>query len=86
MTKAEPAKKVERTSAGLRDALFDELDGLRDGSINPTKANATAKIASTIVDTVSMELAVYKAMSKQAAPSEMEDTKLPFIQLGHAKK
>lgn len=34
-----------RTSAGLRDALFDELDSLRNGTTNPAKANAVAKLA-----------------------------------------
>lgn len=51
---------ADRTSAGLRSALFDELDGLRDGTINATRANAVAKLATTIVETVRMELDVAK--------------------------
>lgn len=81
MSKNEIAKKIERSSAGLRDALFDELDGLRDGSVNATKANATAKIASAIVDTVTMEIAAYKILSKQPANPVM-DSKLPPLSLG----
>ena len=42
-----PAPAVARTSAGLRNALFDELDGLRSGTTNATKANATAKLGQT---------------------------------------
>lgn len=63
MTK-EAKAPIPRTSAGLRDALFEEMDALRNGTTNSTKANATAKIAMAIVGTVEMELAVHKVMSK----------------------
>ena len=53
-----------RTSAGLRDALFDELDNLRNGSTNPARANAVAKLAGQVVDTVKMELDVQKHIAK----------------------
>lgn len=55
-----PLSMTERTSAGLRTALFDELDGLRKGTVNATRANAVAKLATTIVETVRMELDVAK--------------------------
>jgi hypothetical protein len=55
---------VPRTSAGLRGALFDELDSLRGGKSNAAKANATAKLASAIVATVEMELEVHRTMAK----------------------
>jgi len=45
-----------RTSAGLRDALFDELDRVRAGTSNPTCANAVAKLASGVIESVRMEL------------------------------
>lgn len=51
---------TDRTSAGLRTALFDELDGLRAGTVTATRANAVAKLATTIVETVRMELDVAK--------------------------
>jgi hypothetical protein len=54
----------ERTSAGLRSALFDELDGLRNGSSNATRANAVAKLCSTIVETVRVEIDVAKFAEK----------------------
>lgn len=60
-TKANSEEQVAamvRTSAGLRDAIFDELDALRQGTTNPTKANAVAKLATTIVETVRMEIEV----------------------------
>lgn len=83
---AEPNSEVQaqvpRTSAGLRSALFDELDCLRSGKSNAAKANATAKIASAIVATVEMELEVHRTMSKvkgdQPAPA------LPALSLAAA--
>lgn len=59
-TNNEAVALTERTSAGLRTALFDELDGLRKGTVNATRANAVAKLATTIVETVRMELDVAK--------------------------
>ena len=61
MTKPnDPSPKVCRTSAGLRDAIFDELDCIRNGTSNPTRANAVAKLAGSIVETVRMEIEVQK--------------------------
>lgn len=64
MTKANKnlnAPLMDRTSAGLRDAIFDEIDAVRNGISNPTRANAIAKLASGVVETVRMELEVVKA-------------------------
>lgn len=55
---------VPRTSAGLRDALFDEIDAIRNGTGNPTRANAVAKLANGVVETVRMELEVQKHLRK----------------------
>lgn len=61
MTKEiEKLPSVARTSAGLRDAIFDELDAIRGGTSNPTRANAVAKLAGSIVETVRMEIEVQK--------------------------
>lgn len=51
---------VIRNSAGLRNVIFDELDALRAGTSNPTRANAVAKLASGVVETVRMEVEVHK--------------------------
>ena len=58
-TEAEPTL-VQRTSAGLRDAIFDEIDAIRAGTSNPTRANAIAKLATGIVETVRMEIEVQR--------------------------
>lgn len=51
---------ISRTSAGLRDAIFDEIDAIRNGASNPTRANAVAKLATGIVETVRMEIEVQR--------------------------
>lgn len=61
--KMENTAPVIRTSAGLRDALFDTLDGLRNGATSAATANAVAKIADQVVQTVHMELAIQKHAS-----------------------
>ncbi len=57
-SKTAPATPIVRTSAGLRDAIFDEIDSIRCGASNPTRANAIAKLANGVVETVRMELEV----------------------------
>lgn len=55
---------VPRTTAGLRDALFDELEALRTGKSNPTKSNATAKLCSTVVETVRLDLEAQRHLER----------------------
>jgi hypothetical protein len=72
---------VKRTSAGLRDALFDEIDALRGGRSTPQRASAVAKLAVQIIGTVHMDIEYQKhVVSTPAALS----TKLPPIELGKA--
>lgn len=53
MTK--PVTKVERTSLGLRNALFDELDDLRAGASTPARANAVANVCMSILEIAEAE-------------------------------
>lgn len=47
---------INRTSSGLRDALFDEWDNLRSGKSNPKQAMAVAHLAKQIVNSVKIEI------------------------------
>lgn len=83
-TKSKELPAVSRTSAGLRDAIFDELDSIRNGTSNPTRANAVAKLAGSIVETVRMEIEVQK-FGQQMAKSPTITTDKPLgaaLQLG----
>ena len=64
---------IGRTSAGLRDAIFDEIDALRQGESNPTRANAVAKLANGIVETVRMEIDVQKHLRQNATSPTIAD-------------
>jgi hypothetical protein len=54
-------KAVERNSAGLRNALFDEIDALRRGDGDPQRAMAVAKLAQNILATAKMEYDIAKS-------------------------
>ena len=47
--------KIERHMWGLREALFQEWEGMRSGNINPQRAAASAKIAQTILMSLEAE-------------------------------
>jgi hypothetical protein len=68
--------KVERSSSGLRNALFDELDAIRSGASTPQRAKAVATLAAQIVDVVKMEMEI----AKHAGDSPLENS-LPKIPL-----
>lgn len=51
-----PAISVERSAAGLREALFDTIDALRAGRIDVQQANAIAKSAETILKSVDVQI------------------------------
>ena len=47
--------KIERHMWGLREALFQEWEGMRAGNINPQRAAASAKLAQTILQSLEAE-------------------------------
>lgn len=74
--------KVERTSAGLRDALFDELDELRNGRSDPGRANAVAKLATSVIATVTMEMDVQahnETRMKGISGAKLESLGVPIV-------
>ena len=62
---------ITRTSAGLRDALFDAMERLRNGDMLAEDAMAMSKLASQVCSTVKLEIDVAKLRAQY--PS---DTKL----------
>lgn len=75
------AEKVKRTSAGLREMLFEEIDLLRSGESDVQRANAIGKLASGVVETVRMEIDVSRFLNSQGA----KRTTLDQIKLGEAE-
>lgn len=72
---SEKIKSIPRTSAGLRDALFDEWDALRRGESNPQRAQAIAKLACQVVNSVKMEIEFYSHVNSSADGSEIPMSK-----------
>jgi hypothetical protein len=52
---------VERSPSGLRDALFELLDGIRSGTVTTKQARMQCEIASRIIDTGRLELQAIQA-------------------------
>ena len=59
------SEKTIRTSAGMRDALFDCLDGLRDKSVTAQEATAASKICSQIINSITVEIEFYKHVASK---------------------
>ena len=56
-------KNLVRNTVGLRDALFEEWEALRDGSSNPARARSIAMMANTILQSVQVEIEYHKYVS-----------------------
>lgn len=54
---------VKRSSEGLANAMFDELDGIRNGTTTATNANAAARLADQICNIRHLELEVHKYLT-----------------------
>lgn len=57
------SKKIQRHTWGLREALFEEWEALRRGDIPPSRALASAKVASVILQSVEVEMAYTKQIN-----------------------
>ena len=57
-------KGVVRTSEGLRDTLFDALDGLNSGTVNAQEAQAICKVCAQIINSVNTEIEFYKHIGR----------------------
>lgn len=62
-TKTNVTSPVARTTVGLRAALLDELDAIRAGNSNPSRANAVARVAGGVVETLRVELDIKRHLA-----------------------
>ena len=70
---------LTRTTAGLRDGLFDILDGIRQKTIVATEANAFGKNAQIIVESFKVDIEAYKLQRKLGVVGHEQ---IPSRQLG----
>lgn len=76
------AKKMTRTSKGLRDVLFEEIDSLRSGDGDPSRALAVANLAKQIINTVKIELDYNREslrLQEQGNPMKLGNVELGSI-------
>lgn len=71
-----------RTSQGLRDILFDEIEELRSGDGDPQKSMAVANLAKQIVNTAKIELDFHRQMAQHAEAGK--PVTMGSLQLGSA--
>lgn len=69
-----------RTTAGLRDILFDEIDALRKPKGNPHRALAVSALAKQIISTAEMELRFQTVMGM--VKDGTAESKLGTLRLG----
>jgi hypothetical protein len=69
-------KEIGRTMSGLREALFETLDQLRAGKIQPGQASAIVGVANSLLKTVSVQLQFEKLKNEQKAPARLTDMPL----------
>lgn len=70
------SKNLTRTLAGLREALFDELDRLRSGESDYKRAAATAALAKGILDATSLQLQYEKAWHEKKIGAKLKSIEL----------
>lgn len=66
-----PKAKIMRTSAGLRDALFDAIERVRDGDMNADDAKSIAMAAKEICSTVRLEMEVARLRTEYPADAKL---------------
>ena len=59
---------MSRTSKGLRDILFDEIDELRSGDADPQKSSVVIKAAAQILNIAKVELDIHKHLGVKDMP------------------
>ncbi len=81
--------KLVRSTVGLRDALFEEWEAMREGNSNPARARSIAMMANTILQSVQVEIEYHKYVS-DVTGKKGDDKEIQLsttqMQLGEEKK
>ena len=70
--------QIQRTSVGLAEAMFEELEALSNGSSTPQQARAKASVANTIISLSRLQMDFARFVSD----SRTQDSALPNLTLG----
>lgn len=63
---------VVKSTEGLRDALFDEINMIRQGNGNPQRARAIALMAARVIDSIRVQIQYGKMLNDQKKQGEKE--------------
>jgi len=74
----------ERTTKGLRDILFDEIEALRGEKGDPTRAQAVANLARQIMNTARVEMEFLRTID--AATKSGGSVELGKLELGSSSR
>lgn len=55
---------IPKTTEGLRDALFDEINLIREGKSNPQRAREIARMADKIIDSIKVQIQYGRLLNK----------------------
>ncbi len=73
------ANGIKRTSGGLREALFDEIDALRAGTSNAARARSVAMLANSVLQSIQAEIEYHKYVAD--ATKSVDACKLGMLEL-----
>lgn len=74
--------KVVRTGEGLRDALFDEIDSLRNGTGDKRRALAIAELARHIIKVAYLEAELARQLPETTDNVPLQLNIVPTMKLG----
>lgn len=64
---------ITRSTSGLRSALFEEMEALRNGSSNAQRARSVAMMANSILQSVQVEIEYHKYVSANRGKIDGEE-------------
>lgn len=80
-----PAKRYERDSQGLREALFETIEGLNGGTLSGAEGQAVAKAAQAIIASAKLDLEAHKQLVDAGnADTDAANIAPPTLRLGRA--
>jgi hypothetical protein len=59
--------RVERSTSGIKNSLFQMLDGLEGGTLEADKASAMCRVITTILSVSRLEVSIYRALGESKA-------------------
>lgn len=73
----QPTRVIQRSGAGLRDAMFDVLERVRDGRMDKAEAMAMANVARVIIESAELQMEFDANVKDDTLPPTMGD--MPMV-------